>query len=73
MGVLRVDDVGPDGVRMVVDWETMPVGGSLFIPCVNVKLAYKQVRDIFARRAWGLRAQVSVENHILGLRIWRIT
>jgi hypothetical protein len=73
MEVLRIDDVGPDGIRMVVDWEQMDVGDSIFIPCVNVKQAQKQVRAIFHRRAWGLRIKISVETHILGLRIWRIT
>lgn len=73
MGVLKLDDLGPDGVRMVVDWDRFDVGCSLFIPCVNVSLAYKQARGVFDRRGWGLRATVSVEHHVLGLRIWRTT
>lgn len=71
MGVLREDDIGPDGVVMVVDWDMMKVGNSIFIPCINVKLGLKQVGAIFKRRGWQLRAKVSIENHILGLRIWR--
>jgi hypothetical protein len=71
MGVLREDDVGPDGVVMVVDWDLMKVGNSIFIPCINVKLAIKQVTKIFDRRGWKLRAKVCIEHHILGLRIWR--
>jgi hypothetical protein len=73
MGVLKLDDIGPDGVRMVVDWDRVAVGSSVFIPCVDVGTAHKQVRAIFARRDWGLRATVSVEKHILGLRVWRTT
>jgi len=33
----------------------------------------KQIQAIFDRRGWKLRVHVSVENHIMGLRIWRIT
>lgn len=71
MGVLREDDIGPDGVVIVVDWDLMKVADSIFIPCINVKLALKQVRKIFERRGWSLRSKVSIENEILGLRIWR--
>jgi len=71
MSILREDDLGPDGVRMVVHWSAMPVGGSIFIPCINVARAQKQVLAIFARRHWKVRFQVTEQNHILGLRIWR--
>jgi hypothetical protein len=71
MGVLREDDIGPDGVVIVVDWDMMKVGHSIFIPCINVKLCLKQVGAIFARRGWKLRTKVCIEHHILGLRIWR--
>jgi hypothetical protein len=71
MEVLRLDDVGPDGVRFIVEWGQVRVGDSVFIPCLNVALADKQIRAIFARRQWELRVQVRTENHILGVRIWR--
>jgi hypothetical protein len=71
MEVLRLDDVGPDGVRFIVEWDQVRVGDSVFIPCLNVALADKQIRAIFARRQWELRVQVRTENHILGVRIWR--
>tara|TARA_R110000823_G_scaffold216748_10_gene346275 strand:+ start:1500 stop:1721 length:222 start_codon:yes stop_codon:yes gene_type:complete len=73
MEVLRLDDVGPDGVRFIIDWDQVRVGDSVFIPCLNVALADKQIRAIFERRQWELRVQVRTENHILGVRIWRTT
>jgi hypothetical protein len=73
MGVLKIDDIGPDGVRMIVDWDSMRTSDSVFIPCVNVGKALKQVEAVFDRRGWKLRVHVSVENNIMGLRIWRIT
>jgi hypothetical protein len=71
MDILRLDDVGPDGARFTVNWDQLSVGDSVFIPCINVVLADKQVRAIFARRQWELRVAVRTENDILGLRIWR--
>jgi hypothetical protein len=73
MEVLRLDDIGPDGVRMIVDWDRMGTSDSVFVPCLNVTKALKQIQAIFDRRGWKLRVHVSVENHIMGLRIWRIT
>jgi len=71
MEVLKLDDVGPDGVRFVIDWDRFRVGDSVFIPCVNVKLAHKQLLKIFERREWSLRIHVSTEHNMLGVRIWR--
>jgi hypothetical protein len=73
MEVLRLDDIGPDGVRMIIDWDKMLPKDSVFIPCLNVAKAHKQLCPIFARRGWNLRVHVRVENNILGLRIWRYT
>ena len=71
MEVLRLNDVGPDGVRFIIDWDNFKVSDSVFIPCLNVGLGNKQVRGIFERRQWGIRVQVRTESYILGLRIWR--
>lgn len=71
MEVLKLDDVGPDGVRFVIDWDRFRVADSVFIPCVNVKKAHKQVAGIFDRRGWKLRIHVCTEHNILGVRIWR--
>lgn len=73
MGVLKVDDLWPDKVHLVVDWDTMRVGDSVFIPCINVAKAVAQVTKVFKRRGWTPRIHVSVERNILGVRIWRIT
>jgi hypothetical protein len=72
MEVLKLDDIGPDGVRMVVNWDKMRTSDSVFIPCLNVTKAQKQVLAVFGRRGWKMRTHVSVENNIMGLRIWRI-
>lgn len=72
MGVLKIDDINPDGVHLIVDWDRMRTADSVFIPCVNVTKAQKQVQAVFDRRGWKMRVHVSVENNIMGIRIWRI-
>ena len=43
---LRLDDLAPDGVKIVVDWDAMVANASVFIPCVNNVKAEKQLLDI---------------------------
>jgi hypothetical protein len=71
MPVARDDDLFPDGVRVVVDWDLMRVGDSAFVPCINVHELQRQLKPIFARRGWDYKLRVACENHILGVRIWR--
>ena len=33
-GVLKKDDLNPDGVRIIVKWDDMVAGSSVFIPCI---------------------------------------
>ena len=44
--VLKLHDINPDGLRIVVDWGAMVVGSSIFIPCVNTTEAIQQVKKI---------------------------
>jgi hypothetical protein len=71
MGVLTLDQIGPDGVLVVVDWDAMKVGSSVFVPCINTTEALKQVGGIFTRRGWEMRVVIRAENDIWGVRIWR--
>lgn len=71
MGLARWDDIYVDGVRATVDWRAMDVGCSVFVPCVNVSKVIRCVDKIFRKKRWSPRYAVVVENHILGVRIWR--
>lgn len=73
MRVLGIDDLDPDGVPILIAWDRMRVGDSVFIPCVNTSAARKQLKGVFARRGWQSRVRILDENHIWGLRIWRVT
>jgi hypothetical protein len=71
MPVAKEDDLFPDGIRIIVDWDLMQVGDSVFVPCINVHELQRQLPPIFERREWGHKFRVACENHILGVRIWR--
>jgi len=70
-GVLKTDDLNPDGVRIVVNWDDMVAGASVFIPCINTDEAMKQAAAITLEKGYKTEGQVVVENSILGIRIWR--
>lgn len=67
----KLDDLHPDGVRIVVDWDALSVGMSVFVPCINTALAEKQLGKISARRKVSLQAQERIEDGRFGLRVWR--
>jgi len=70
-GVLKTDDLNPDGVRIVVNWDDMVAGSSVFIPCINTDEAMKQAAAITLEKGYKTEGRVVVENSILGIRIWR--
>ena len=73
MGILRDDELGPDGVRLAVDWDAMRVRDSVFVPCINSKAALKTIKVAFDSRGWKSRVIVCQHKGILGVRVWRIT
>jgi hypothetical protein len=60
MGVLKLDDLDPDGVHIVVDWGALQVGSSFFVPCLNTTAAKKQIKTAFSRRGWKMRVYNNV-------------
>ena len=71
MPVHLLDDICPDGVRIVVSWKDIHPGMSVFIPCINSVLAKRQIAEIAERHQMKLKCFVRVENNNLGLRVWR--
>lgn len=69
--VLRTDDLNPDGVRIVVNWDDMVVGTSVFVPCINTEEAMRQAAKILVDKEYKTEARVVIEGDILGIRIWR--
>ena len=70
---LKLYDVNPDGVRIVVDWGAMVVGSSIFIPCINTNKALQQVKRICVEELrWEIVAKVVIEKPLSGVRVWRL-
>lgn len=68
---LRIDDLSPDKVKVIVDWEVMVVGASVFVPCVDTVKAKQQTEKIAELKGWKTETRVRIENNMFGLRIWR--
>ena len=69
----KLDDIAPDGVRIIVSWDKMRVGASVFVPCINARKTREQVNVIFKRKGWKYKAKTTIESGKLGVRIWRTT
>ena len=54
-GVLRTYDLYPDGVRVVVKWDELQVGMSIFIPCINTQQGGKSGKTYNAKTGLGYR------------------
>lgn len=68
----KTDDLHPDGVRIIIDWEKMPVGASAFVPCVNTEEAKKQIAKIAKNKGWDMQVHTRIEDERFGVRMWRI-
>jgi len=49
----------------------MEVGASVFVPCINTEEAMRQAAKIVVSKGYKTEARVTIENEILGIRIWR--
>ena len=52
MPILKIDDIAPDGARIVIDWDNMGIGYSIFIPCLESEQALKQVKVVTDRKGF---------------------
>ena len=71
-GILKIDDLNPDGVRIIVNWDSMVTSSSVFILCINTAKCVEQVDKIAKRKGWSIETQVREENKKLGVRVWRV-
>lgn len=69
---MKTDDLNPDKIKIIVDWSSMVVGASVFVPCVDTDKAKKQVSKIAEMKGWTIEVRVRIENGMFGVRIWRI-
>ena len=70
-GILKKNDINPDGIRVIIRWEKFIVGSSVFIPCVNTELARKQIQNIVKNLNITINTHIIVCDSKLGIGIWR--
>jgi hypothetical protein len=73
MAILKKYDLNPDGVRIIVNWDSMVTGSSVFILSVNVQEALSQIKKVMNDKGWEYQMQIRVEDEKLGVRVWRLT
>lgn len=71
--VLRIDDLNPDGVRIVINWDAFGVGTSMFIPCIATDTAVKQVKKICQVKGFRVECRVVTHSKRMGVRVWRMS
>tara|TARA_R100000544_G_scaffold34665_1_gene21527 strand:- start:124 stop:345 length:222 start_codon:yes stop_codon:yes gene_type:complete len=73
MAILKKNDLNPDGVRIIVNWDDMVAGSSVFILSVNTQEALSQIKNVMNEKGWKYQMQIRVEDEKLGVRVWRLT
>ena len=73
MAILKKNDLNPDGVRIIVNWDDMVIGSSVFILSVNIQEALTQIKKVMNAKGWKYQMQIRVEDEKLGVRVWRLT
>ena len=69
---MKTDDLNPDKIKVIVDWDKMVVGASVFVPCVDTDKAKAQANKVAEIKGWTFEMRVRVENDMFGVRIWRV-
>ena len=73
MAILKKYDLNPDGVRIIVNWDDMVAGSSVFILSVNTQEALSQIKSVMNDKGWKYQMQIRVEDEKLGVRVWRLS
>ena len=73
MAILKKHNLNPDGVRIIVNWDDMVIGSSVFILSVNTQEALSQIKNVMNDKGWKYQMQIRVEDEKLGVRVWRLT
>ena len=72
MAILKKHNLNPDGVRIIVNWDDMVIGSSVFILSVNTQEALSQIKNVMNEKGWKYQMQIRVEDEKLGVRVWRL-
>ena len=70
--VRRKHDLDPDGVRVIVNWDSFLPNTSVFVPCVDTHTAKQQIKEVCSDFGYETTIKIVVDNGKLGVRVWRI-
>lgn len=70
--VLKVDDINPDGIRVVIKWDKFVVGASFFVACIDTEKAIYQLKKISKDKGFRIECRTQIENNKMGVRCWRM-
>ena len=63
-----VEDIDYD-----INWDQFKAGYSFFIPCLNPKQAFKEIKPTLRRLKYKFFSKVVIEDGVRGIRVWRVT
>lgn len=69
---IKLTELSPDGIRILVDWGKFPVGASVFVPVIDSTRLRKQLQDVANALQFTVEVRNRIEDGKLGVRIWRI-
>ncbi len=69
---LKTDNLNPDGLEFVIDWNSLSVGASVFIPAINTTHLIKEMHQIAKDKNIKLEERVLIDGGKWGVRFWRI-
>jgi hypothetical protein len=69
--MLKIHDLNPDNIKVVIAWDSMVIGASVFVPCINTEAAFNQLKKISLNKGWECIIKVTIEGGKLGVRYWR--
>ena len=64
-------DLSPDGIRILIEWEKITIGASIFVPAVDTPELIAQFYDAMPKD-WKLTHRTRIENGKWGVRFWRM-
>ena len=68
---LKTDDINPDTIKIIIQWDKMVVGASVFVPCIDTEKAKQQLEKVAELKSWQVAMRVRIESEMFGVRIWR--
>ncbi len=61
-----------ENVSYRINWSAFKAGASIFIPCLNPKIALVEINKVMKRLRYKVVTRIVIEDGVQGVRIWRV-